>query len=193
MRDAQLVNRVTYAHLIRTLTRKTGKQIVYHALQVSLPCPLLFTIPPSHHLTFPHTDPLQNPEDGISPEQITALDITITSLRASTANALTTSKTLRSTLSSLNSTLSTTDLVFSVSALETEKAEILDRLETLKAGKAKKVTKKEREEIEGSWRKWKTVTVKRERISKEMWSMIADALPDDEKKAETREALGLDD
>jgi 26S proteasome regulatory subunit (ATPase 3-interacting protein) len=69
----------------------------------------------------------------------------------------------------------------------------LDRLETLKAGKAKKVTKKEREEIEDSWRKWKAVTVKRERISRDMWNMIADALPDAEKKAETREALGLDD
>jgi 26S proteasome regulatory subunit (ATPase 3-interacting protein) len=69
----------------------------------------------------------------------------------------------------------------------------VDRLETLKAGKAKKVTKKEREEIEDSWRKWKAVTVKRESISREMWSMIADALPDAEKKAETREALGLDD
>lgn len=69
----------------------------------------------------------------------------------------------------------------------------MDRLETLKAGSAKKVTKKEREEIEDSWRKWKGVTGKRERISLDMWMLIEDCLPDAEKKAETREALGLDD
>ena len=128
----------------------------------------------------------------MTPEQLAALDATITDLRSQTATALATAKTLRSTLSSLNSTMSTANLVSSVQALEAEKAVILARLETLKAGKAKKVTKEERVAIDEQLSKWSGVRKRREKIVGEMWKLIEDVLEGPEKKAEIRESFCLD-
>jgi 26S proteasome regulatory subunit (ATPase 3-interacting protein) len=77
--------------------------------------------------------------------------------------------------------------------LEAEKADIESRLLELKEGKAKKVTQKEKDVIESEWKKWIGVTRRREKISKEMWRLIEDTLPDKEKRTEVREALGLDE
>ncbi|KAF2707370.1 homologous-pairing protein-like protein 2 [Pleomassaria siparia CBS 279.74] len=175
--SANLHNKVTKAATAKILKdlherseiegRPAGKQIVYHALQ--------------------------NPEDSCTPEELGALETSISQLRSSTAIAIATSKTLRSTLSALNSTLSTTNLISNVAALEAEKPEIVARLESLKAGKTKKVTKQEREDIERGWKEWRVVAKRREKIATEMWKMIEDCLPDKEQKADVRESLGLDD
>ncbi|KAF2466813.1 Tat binding protein 1-interacting [Lindgomyces ingoldianus] len=175
--SANLHNKVTKAAAAKILKdlherneiegRAAGKQIVYHALQ--------------------------NADDAIAPEALAALDTQIVHLRTNTTTLLSAAKTLRSTLSSLNSSLTTSDLISSVLALQTEKAEILVRLENLRAGKAKKVTKKEREQIEGEWKKWSSMSKRREKISCEMWKLVEDCLPEGGDKGEARESLGLDD
>lgn len=134
----------------------------------------------------------QDASDSCTPQQLAALDTQITDLRNQTANLTATAKTLRSTLSSLNSTLSTADLISDVHALESAKSEVLARLESLRAGKAKKVSKQERESVEKEWKKTVAVAKKREKIAGEMWKLIADQLPDDEKREELREAFDLD-
>ncbi|KAF2176364.1 homologous-pairing protein-like protein 2 [Zopfia rhizophila CBS 207.26] len=175
--SANLHNKVTKAAAAKILKdlherkeiegRAAGKQIVYHTVQ--------------------------NPNDAISPEQLSAMDAQITQLRTDTVAAQATAKTLRSTLSSLNSTLSTSDLVSSVSTLEAERQDILARLENLKEGNAKKVTKTERDAVDKEWVKWKDVAGRREKISNEMWKLIEDVLPEGVTKGELRESLGLDE
>ncbi|KAF2201885.1 Tat binding protein 1-interacting [Delitschia confertaspora ATCC 74209] len=175
--SANLHNKVTKAAAAKILKdlherreiegRAAGKQIVYHALQ--------------------------DPTDGFTAEQSAGIDERIKTLRAETTAALTTAKTLRSTLSSINSTLSTADLFSSISTLETEKAEITERLKTLKEGKAKKVTSGEKNRIEKEWKMWKGIAGRREKIVKEVWRVIEDVLPEGMEKGEVRENLGLDE
>ncbi|PVI06967.1 TBPIP-domain-containing protein [Periconia macrospinosa] len=175
--SANLHNKVTKAATTKILKdlhernqvegRTAGKQIVYH-------------VP-------------QNPDDALTPEQITTIDSTISNLQATTANLQATAKTLRSTLSALNSTLSTADLITNVQALDAEKQEMSGRLETLRAGKAKKVTKKERDEVEKGWKAAGLAKRRREKIASEMWKLIEDLLESSEQRDELREQLGLDE
>lgn len=149
----------------------------------------------SFRVTCFNSSTLQDPDDSCTPEQLAALDTTASDLRTQTATLLATVKTLRATLASLNSTLSTADLIANVTALETEKAEVVARLENLTAGKAKKVTKRERDEADREWEKWGRASRKRSKISQEVWHTVEDHLPegDAEMKAEVRENLGLDE
>ena len=121
------------------------------------------------------------------------MDATIASLRAETAAALTTAKSLRASLTSLNTTLSTTELRAAVAAQEREKAELLGRLGALRAGEVQSVGKDEREEVEREWGAWRKVSRARERIAGEMWGLVEDSLPEEVDKAELRERLGLDE
>ncbi|KNG47689.1 aaa-domain-containing protein [Stemphylium lycopersici] len=174
--SANLHNKVTKAAAAKILKdlheqkviegRAAGKQIVYHALQ--------------------------NAVEACTTEQLAALDTAILDYRAQTTSLNATAKTLRATLSSLNSTLSTADLIANVHALETERAEMEARLDGLRKGKAKKVTATEREAIEKEWKKSASVARKRAKISKEMWTIIEDALPDAQAKEEHREKFDLD-
>lgn len=129
----------------------------------------------------------------MTPDQLAALDTTINNLRTETATLQTTAKTLRATLTTLNATLSTSDLVSNVTTLEKEKTEIGRRLEVLKVGKAKKVTRKEMQGVDDEVRKWGGAARRRERIVRDMWRLIEDALPDRDGREEVREALGLDE
>ncbi|KAF2001093.1 Tat binding protein 1-interacting [Amniculicola lignicola CBS 123094] len=175
--SANLHNKVTKAAAVKILKdlhekneiegRAAGKQLVYHAVQ--------------------------EPIDSLTPQSLSALDSTIQDLRTKTTFLNTTAKTLRSTLSTLNTSLPTSELLLSISSLEKEKCEIEDRLAALKAGKAKKVTKKEREGMEAEWKKWQAVSKRRERIGKDMWSLIEDVVQDGNVRAEIRESLGLDE
>jgi 26S proteasome regulatory subunit (ATPase 3-interacting protein) len=56
----------------------------------------------------------------------------------------------------------------------------------------KQVTASEREKIEKEWKKSGMVCRKREKIAREMWSIIADMLPDKEARDERREMFDLD-
>jgi 26S proteasome regulatory subunit (ATPase 3-interacting protein) len=110
-----------------------GKQIVYHALQVSFA--IVFYISLAYFSTH-----CQNAAEACTTEQLAALDESILNLRTQTTTLVAAAKNLRSSLSNINSTLSTADLVANVHALETEKAEIEARLDSLRKGKAKKVS-----------------------------------------------------
>ncbi|KAF2033389.1 homologous-pairing protein-like protein 2 [Setomelanomma holmii] len=175
--SANLHNKVTKAAAAKVLKdlheqkaiegRPAGKQIVYHAIQ--------------------------DPSASCTTEQLAALDTHITDLRNQATHLLATSKILRSTLSSLNSELSTTDLFANVAALESEKAEIMARLESLKLGKAQKVTIEQREEVEREWKKCGRTARMREMVARECWRFVEDQVQDQERAAELRESLGLDD
>ena len=80
-----------------------------------------------------------------------------------------------------------------VAALEAEKAETEARLANLRAGRAKNITPMERAEADKAWVCARRVCARRERIASEMWCVIADAVPDGERRVELREALGLDE
>lgn len=158
---------------------------MYHAIQVRLSNPgCRYSLIHNH---------IQDPSDGLTPEQLAALDSRINTLRTETATAQATAKTLRLTLTSINATLSTADLLSSVNALEAEKADLESRIVTLKQGTAKTVTKEERDANEVEWKKWKGVCRRREGIVREMWKTIEDVLPEGVDKGELREILGLDE
>ncbi|KAF1362336.1 TBPIP-domain-containing protein [Lizonia empirigonia] len=175
--SANLHNKVTKAAAAKLLKdlheqkqiegRQAGKQIVYHALQ--------------------------DPDDAVSPEQLTDYDTRITALQTRTTDLQTLTKTLRSTLTSLHSTLSTTDLLSSISSLEHEKAEIEARLSSLCAGHAKKITVEERGAVEKEWTHIKGIETRRERIAREFWEMVKEGTEGAETLEELREGWGLDD
>ncbi|OCK87289.1 Tat binding protein 1-interacting [Cenococcum geophilum 1.58] len=175
--SANLHNKVTKAAAAKILKdlherkeiegRAAGKQIVYHAIQ--------------------------DPSSTASPEQLAEIDATIASLRAETAAALTTAKSLRASLTSLNTTLSTTELRAAVAAQERERAELLGRLGALRAGEVRPVGKGEREEVEREWGAWRKVSRARERIAGDLWGLVEESLPEGVDKAELRERLGLDE
>lgn len=131
-----------------TINHPPGKQTVYH-------------IP-------------QSPTSEATPEELTAMDAEIQTLRDGIIAAKIQEKQLKLTLTTLTSTLSTADLQSSVDALEKEKEELLGRLEILRKGDVKAVEKGEMEKVEREWLVWKRNVAVRKGFCREMFVVVSD-------------------
>lgn len=100
-------------------------------------------------------------------------------------------KTLRAELAQLNSSLSTADLRAQVAAMQVEKADIEERLKGLRSGSVRPVSREEKAQVDLELRKVEKCVLARKMIVKEMWGIIAEAVPRD-KCADLKEDLGVD-
>jgi 26S proteasome regulatory subunit (ATPase 3-interacting protein) len=83
-------------------------------------------------------------------------------------------KALRATYTKINSTPSTADLRESVTAMESERAQILERLALLRSGNVQPVSKEEKENIDREFKTWERTVVNRSRIVKELWETLSE-------------------
>ena len=140
------------------MTRFTGKQIVYHALQ--------------------------DPSDAASPEDIAAMDREIAHLHEGIATARGEERILKANLAALNATMSTQDIRASLVALEAQKKDILSRLIPLRSGSVKPVSPQEKAEVDQAWRLWSSRADTRKKICMEVWAVVTEEMPEGKTKEE---------
>jgi DNA primase catalytic subunit len=119
------------------------------------------------------------------------MDFHTQALRDETATLNAQAKALRAELAQLNSILSTVDLRAQVAAMQAEKADIEERLRGLRSGTVKLASKDEKARVDVELRKMEKCVVVRKKIVKEMWGMIAEAVPREEKD-NLKEDFGLE-
>ena len=127
---------------------------------------------------------MQDVTDDITPEELTAMDESITTLREEIAAAKTQEKALKSELGAFSNILSTADLRTSVAALEAETLTLQGRLRVLEAGDSKPVSDEEKDAVESAWVTWEKHTRARKKICKEMWDRCTEVMPEDQSKDE---------
>ncbi|TVY23764.1 Homologous-pairing protein [Lachnellula hyalina] len=123
----------------------------------------------------------QDPADSATPEELTAMDTTISTLRETTLPPLKTkTKVLTSKLSNILSAPTTADLSIIVSNLRASNAEKRERVQGFKDGGVKMVTKEESGRVEKESKYW---ALKR-RVRKECFltleAMFLEGMPRDE-------------
>jgi hypothetical protein len=119
------------------------------------------------------------------------MDTHTQTLRDETTALNSQAKALRIELTQLYSSLPTADLRAQVAAMHAEKADIESRLTSLRSGSVKPVSKEEKTRVDAELRKVEKCVVAREKIVKEMWSVIADAVPKEE-LADLKEDFGVE-
>ena len=137
----------------------SGKQAVYHAIQ--------------------------DPNETLSLEELTAMDKQIADLREEISTAKSNEKLLRAGLAAANATMSVEDLQTSISSLEQETEEILGRLGPLRAGTVPPVSSEEKEKVEQEWQEWTRKANVRKRICMEVWAFVTEEM----EEGKTREEL----
>lgn len=134
---------------------------------------------------------IQNPDDTPTPEKLAEMDSLTQRLRDETSSLTTQAKSLRGSLAQLKSSLSTADLRAQVAAMQAEKAEIEARLVSLRSGSVKPVSREEKERVDAELRVVGRCAEVRQKIVREMWGGIAEAVPREE-WADLKEDLGVE-
>lgn len=191
--SANLKNRVTKAAAAKLLKdmherkeiegKAAGKQIVYHAIQVSLPHSLPFVC------MLIVLD--QDESDEASLSTLKEMEDETTRLREATTALKAEEKELRLALREGASQIPLPELKASVTLVEEQKTEMTARLAKLKGGNVKAVSLEEREKVGAEFRKWQRAAGARKKIRVELWKEIEGHV-EREKIADTKEELGLE-
>ena len=140
------------ASRIGGLTWALGKQLVYHAKQ--------------------------DPNDFMSPEELTAMDQEIESVRSDIVARKAEQKVLQATCNVLKSTPTTDALRDSVSALEAEKDSLEARLRVFRSGDVAPVNVEGKEKAERALRTMQRQAGNRKKIFWELWAMVTENQPE---------------
>ncbi|KAI9724623.1 MAG: hypothetical protein M1828_003647 [Chrysothrix sp. TS-e1954] len=194
--SANLHNKVTKAAATKYLKdmyerkmieeRASGKQLVYHAIQV------LSVVPDSAldtSRTSSTTDPRKDPADISNPSGLAELTANISTMQSETSALQADLKSLKLQLNIFESTPSLAELQSSIESLEHEKLEMSERLVGLRSGSAKRVDNEEKLAVEAELKKVSGIVNARERIVRDVWAIVRDGLPEGKKESELKEEL----
>ena len=136
--------------------------------------------PIPHRQPFPHhlrqSDPLQDPADAASPEELAAMDNAITTLRDTIPTLKSTLKTQTAKLNTLHKAPTTIELAATVDRIRLENQAKSEKLRDFKKGSIKTVTREEVEKVEKDLKHWAVKNLARKKAFENLEAVLLDGM-----------------
>lgn len=130
---------------------KKGSQWVFWALQVSTSSSILFSL---HYARLTMIRLQKDPSDAATPEELSAMDLEITTLHSRLTDLKSTLKIATSKLATLTAAPTSSELALQVKKLRTDNEKKRETLEGYQGGLVKLVTTEETEKVDKEFRYW---------------------------------------
>lgn len=139
---------------------------------------------------------IQDPSDGVTPEQMSAMDSEIETLKEQISEAKAQEKAQRAEFTTLKALVPAAELRLEVGKLENKRTQLVQQLTPLRNGAVeggRSVTGEERARVEREWEFWRKQALVRRRICRGLWERCTDILPEgNTTPKELWEMLGLE-